>query len=257
MTEPFVRVRDLAKSFGATEVLRGVDLDAARGEKISIIGPSGSGKSTILRILMTLETPTAGRVEVGGEPVWTIARNGGEIPATEEHLGRMRRRFGMVFQHFHLFPHLTALRNVALALEVVHGRTRAEADDAAWAMLDRVGLAEKADAYPAKLSGGQKQRVAIARALAPGPEIMLFDEVTSALDPELVGEVLDVLRVIAHTGSMTMLLVTHEMRFAREISDRVVFLDEGRVAEEGPPERIFNDPAEARTRAFLRAVLEA
>jgi len=257
MAEPIVRIRGLEKSFGDLEVLKGIDLDVERGEKISIIGPSGSGKSTILRILMTLEEPSGGRIELDGESLWTMEKNGREVPASAAHLHRMRRKVGMVFQHFNLFPHMNVLRNVALAPEIAQGLARSEAEERAAELLEMVGLSEKAEESPAKLSGGQKQRVAIARALAPRPEIMLFDEITSALDPELVGEVLGVLEVLAKRGDMTMMIVTHQMHFAKQISDRVLFTDHGLILEQGPPADVLENPREERTREFLHALLKA
>ncbi|NUM52222.1 MAG: ectoine/hydroxyectoine ABC transporter ATP-binding protein EhuA [Candidatus Hydrogenedentes bacterium] len=251
-----ISVCGLTKTFGDVEVLRGIDLDVAAGEKLSIIGPSGSGKSTILRILMTLERPSSGTIEIEGKLLWHMRENGSLLPATQRHLHAMRSKVGMVFQQFNLFPHMSVLDNVTVAPVYVLGIGRDEANQRARQLLEKVGLAQKFDAYPAQLSGGQKQRVAIARALALYPKIMLFDEVTSALDPELVGEVLTVLRDLAMETDMTMILVTHEMRFAREISDRVVFIDHGRIIEQGPPEVIFTSPVETRTREFLRAVLE-
>lgn len=254
---PIIRVTDLRKNYGALEVLRGMSLEVARGEKLSIIGPSGSGKSTLLRLLMTLEKPSGGTIEIDGQLLWRMQRNGAEVPADQQHIRAIRGKVGMVFQHFNLFPHMTALQNVTLAPTKVLGMSKEEARKRGVDLLNSVGLGEKFDVYPAKLSGGQKQRVAIARALAMQPAVMLFDEVTSALDPELVGEVLGVLRDLAHEHDITMLLVTHEMAFAQEISDRVIFMDEGRVVEEGPPERIFQNPTEERTRQFLRAVVES
>src|SRR5690606_5883337 len=224
------------------------------GEKLALIGPSGSGKSTILRILMTLEAIQAGEVTVDGQVMWRMEGDR-PVQADRATLRQIRRRVGMVFQHFNLFPHMSVMRNLTEAPIHVLGLDPATAEGRARDLLDRVGLAGKADSYPAQLSGGQKQRVAVARALAMQPDIMLFDEVTSALDPEVVGEVLDVLRDLAHESGMTMLLVTHEMGFAREIADRVVFMDGGRVVEAGPPEQVFGDPAEERTREFLRRVL--
>jgi polar amino acid transport system ATP-binding protein len=256
MEETIVRIRGLTKSFGDLAVLKGIDLDIARGEKIAIIGASGSGKSTILRILMTLTEPDGGRVEIDGESLWSMERNGAEVRADEAHLRRMRQKVGMVFQQFNLFPHLTVLRNVALAPQVTQGIEREKAEARARSLLDRVGLADKADAWPAQLSGGQKQRVAIARALAPEPSIMLFDEITSALDPELVVEVLRVLRRLADEGEVTMLVVTHQMHFAEDFADRVLFVDEGRILESGPPSGIFRNPVEERTREFLKVILE-
>ncbi|GIJ46517.1 putative amino acid ABC transporter (ATP-binding protein) [Virgisporangium aliadipatigenens] len=233
------------KSFGANEVLRGIDLTIEPGEVVCVIGPSGSGKSTLLRCVNLLETPTAGTVHVGGV----------DVTDPDCDIDAVRRRIGMVFQQFNLFGHLSVRDNLTIAQRRVLGRSKASAVEVARANLARVGLSEKAGAYPAQLSGGQQQRVAIARALSMDPELMLFDEPTSALDPELVGEVLAVMRGLADEG-MTMLVVTHEMAFAREVSSRVVFLDGGVVAEQGPPAQIFGAPKEARTAAFLKRVLE-
>lgn len=252
-----LQVRGLKKTYGSLQVLRGLDVDIQAGEKIAIIGPSGSGKSTLLRILMTLEAPNGGEVYVDGEPVWTVPSNGQTKPAGEAHLHKMRSKLGMVFQHFFLFPHLSVRQNLTLAPQLVNNDSATVADQRAMELLAMVGMDGKADAYPAQLSGGQKQRVAIARALAMQPEIMLFDEVTSALDPELVHEVLSVLRKLAEKSDMTMLLVTHEMNFAREIADRVLFFDGGVILEEGPPSEIFTAPKEERTQEFLKTVLEA
>ena len=229
----------LRKSFGALEVLRGVDFTVRHGELVIVIGPSGSGKSTLLRCFNRLEEPSAGTLRVDGVD---MLERGVDINA-------MRRRIGMVFQSFNLYPHLSALSNVTLALRKVLGQPRAQANAVARAALDQVGLSDKADAYPHALSGGQQQRVAIARALALEPKVMLFDEPTSALDPELVGSVLQVMREMRESG-MTMVVVSHEMRFARDAADRVVFMDEGRIVEEGVPERIFNDPQSTRLREF-------
>ncbi|WP_243274669.1 amino acid ABC transporter ATP-binding protein [Streptomyces albus subsp. chlorinus] len=240
-----IEIEGLRKSFGALEVLRGIDITVRRGEVVCVIGPSGSGKSTLLRCVNLLEEPTSGRVRVAGT----------EVTDPEVDIDRVRRRIGMVFQAFNLFPHLTALGNLTIAQRRVLGRGKAEAEEVARRNLRRVGLTEKADSYPAQLSGGQQQRVAIARALSMGPELMLFDEPTSALDPELVGDVLAVMRALADEG-MTMLVVTHEMSFAREVADRVIFMDGGVVVEEGPPERVVVDPSHARTRAFLARVLD-
>ncbi|MES9539635.1 MULTISPECIES: amino acid ABC transporter ATP-binding protein [unclassified Actinomadura] len=240
-----IEISGLHKSFGANEVLRGIDFRVEAGEVVCVIGPSGSGKSTLLRCVNLLEEPSAGTVRVGGA----------EVTDPEVDIDAVRRRIGMVFQSFNLFPHLTALGNVVIAQRKVLRRGRAEAERTARENLERVGLADKVDAYPAQLSGGQQQRVAIARALAMGPEVMLFDEPTSALDPELVGDVLGVMRGLAEAG-MTMLVVTHEMSFAREVADRVVFMDGGVVVEEGPPARVIGDPEHERTRTFLSRVLD-
>jgi polar amino acid transport system ATP-binding protein len=252
---PIICLRGVRKSFGALRVVEELDLDIPAGQKVALIGPSGSGKSTILRICMTLEAIDAGRVEIAGESVWTMARNGREVPADRHHLREVRRHVGMVFQHFNLFPHMDVLRNVTEAPIHVLGLGRDAAQARAVELLELVGLADKVDAYPAQLSGGQRQRVAIARALAMRPQIMLFDEVTSALDPELVGEVLNVLRTLAREGGMTMVIVTHEIGFAREIADRVVFMESGRIVEDDTPEVIFTRPNHPRTREFLDAVL--
>lgn len=250
-----VRYRNVRKSFGELEVIKGINLDIAPAEKVAIIGPSGSGKTTLIRMLMTLEKPTAGTIEVDDESLWR-PRNNGQVGQTDrKHLRKMRKKIGMVFQHFNLFPHMTVLRNCTEALIHVLGLTKEEAVVESKAMLDKVGLADKLAAYPAQLSGGEKQRVAIARALVMQPKVMLFDEVTSALDPELVGEVLAVLRDIAAEGKMAMILVTHEMGFAREVADRVVFIDDGVIVEQGPPAAIFGNPKSERTKEFLKRIL--
>jgi polar amino acid transport system ATP-binding protein len=243
--EPAVRLVGLRKSFGTHEVLKGVDLEVASGEVVCIIGPSGSGKSTLLRCINLLEAPTGGDVVVLGHDMLDLDCD----------VDRVRRRIGMVFQLFNLFPHLTVLGNLTIAQRRVLKRSRRAAEGAARVGLERVGLTEKADAYPAHLSGGQQQRVAIARALCMDPELMLFDEPTSALDPELVGEVLNVMRGLA-TDGMTMLVVTHEMRFARDVADRVVFIDDGQIVEQGPPTQVLANPSHERTRQFLTRVLE-
>jgi polar amino acid transport system ATP-binding protein len=250
-----VRFRKVDKSFGDIHVLRSLDFRANRGEKVTIIGPSGSGKTTILRVLMTLEEPDSGVIYVDGDPLWHKEVAGKLVEADEKHLRNMRKKIGMVFQQFNLFPHMKVLRNVTEAPTHVLGRNRAEAEAHAKELLDMVGLSDKVDSYPYQLSGGQKQRVAIARALAMQPKVMLFDEVTAALDPELVTEVLRVMRDLARDTDMTMLIVTHEMWFARDVSDRVIFFNEGQVWEEGPPDVLFTNPNRQRTREFLSSVL--
>ena len=255
--EPMIRIEGLRKSFGALEVLKGIDLTVARGEVVCLIGPSGSGKSTLLRCVNFLEEPTAGRVTLDGEPVgYRVDAAGRRVRESARRINAMRARIGIVFQSYNLWPHKTALGNVIEALVVVRRRPAAEARQVGLTMLERVGLREKADEYPSRLSGGQQQRVAIARALAMEPEVMLFDEVTSALDPELVGEVLKVMRALAADG-MTMVVVTHEMGFAREVADRVVFMDGGVIVEEGPPAVVLGRPRNERTRRFLARVLGA
>ncbi|AWN31052.1 amino acid ABC transporter ATP-binding protein [Streptomyces sp. NEAU-S7GS2] len=240
-----IDVQGLRKAFGELEVLRGIDFSVARGEVVCVIGPSGSGKSTLLRCVNLLEEPSAGRVVVAGT----------EVTDPDVDIDRVRRRIGMVFQSFNLFPHLTALENLTIAQRRVLRRDRTEAERIARANLERVGLSDKAAAYPAQLSGGQQQRVAIARALSMEPQLMLFDEPTSALDPELVGDVLAVMRSLAQEG-MTMLVVTHEMSFAREVADRVVFMDGGVIVEQGTPEQVVGAPQHERTRTFLARVLD-
>ena len=251
-----VRMRGVDKSFGPNKVLSELDLDVEPGERVVIIGPSGSGKTTILRVIMTLERPDNGTIQVGGRHLYHEVHGNGLKPASEKHIRSVRSDIGMVFQHFNLFPHMTALENIMLAPVKVHGKSRDEARARGMELLDSVGLAHAANQTPGQLSGGQKQRVAIARSLANEPRVMLFDEVTSALDPELVGDVLEVLRRIAEEGKTTMMLVTHEMGFAREVADRVVMFDAGAVVEEGPPAQILDDPREERTRSFLGAVRE-
>jgi polar amino acid transport system ATP-binding protein len=240
-----IEVRDLHKSFGDLEVLRGIDLEVGAGEVVCVIGPSGSGKSTLLRCVNLLEQPSSGTVVVDGV----------ELTDPECDLDAVRRRIGMVFQQFNLFPHLSVLDNVTIAQRKVLRRSAAEAERTARENLERVGLADKIGAYPAQLSGGQQQRVAIARALAMGPAVMLFDEPTSALDPELVGDVLAVMRGLAVEG-MTMMVVTHEMTFAREVADRVVFMDDGVIVEEGPAAEVIGAPVSDRARTFLSRVLD-
>lgn len=244
MSDVVVQLTELRKSFGANEVLRGINLEVKRGEVVCIIGPSGSGKSTLLRCVNMLETPTSGTVAVGGI----------ELTDPDCDLDAARTSLGMVFQQFNLFPHMTAMENVTVALRKVLKRSRSEAELIAGEQLARVGLSEKASSYPAQLSGGQQQRVAIARALAMGPSVMLFDEATSALDPELVGDVLAVMRSLAEEG-MTMLVVTHEMGFARNVADRVIFMDEGVIMEQGKPADVLGNPSVDRTKKFLASVL--
>lgn len=256
MNQPMVRFENVTKRYGALTVLDKLNLDIARNEKVSIIGPSGSGKTTVLRMLMTLERIDEGVIWVDGEPLTHMEKNGQMVQASGRHLRRVRGKIGMVFQHFNLFPHLTALQNCTEAPVSVLGLSKQEANARAAELLDMVGLSDKKDHFPIQLSGGQKQRVAIARALAMRPKIMLFDEVTSALDPELVGEVLHVIRKLGAEHDLTMLMVTHQMGFAKEFSDRVCFFDGGKIAEQGPPDQLFGNPQNERTRQFLSAVLE-
>ena len=239
-----IDVKNLSKSFGDLKVLDNISTAIDAGEIVVVIGPSGSGKSTFLRCINLIEVPDAG----------TITIDGAEITARQADVDKIRSQMGMVFQHFNLFPHLTVLKNITLAPTTLGLMKEAEALDKAKQLLARVGLTDKADEYPNKLSGGQKQRVAIARALAMNPKIMLFDEPTSALDPEMIGEVLDVIEDLAKTG-MTMVIVTHEMGFAREVGSRLLFMDEGRIAEEGAPREVFAAPKQARTQEFLAKVL--
>ncbi|GAC1458182.1 MAG: amino acid ABC transporter ATP-binding protein [Ktedonobacterales bacterium] len=254
-TRPMVDARDVHKAFRHNEVLRGISLQVQRGEVVVMIGPSGSGKTTFLRCINHLEKINSGRIYIDGELIGYREMPDGSIREdTEANIARVRAEIGMVFQRFNLFPHLTALQNITEAPIRVRGIPPAQAEAQARELLAKVGLAEKADAYPARLSGGQQQRVAIARALAMGPKLMLFDEATSALDPELVGEVLKVMRQLAEEG-MTMVVVTHEMGFAREVADRVIFMDGGVIVEQGKPEAIFSSPREERTQSFLRKIL--
>ena len=254
---PIIVMEKVVKRFGDAVVLNGLDFEVAKGEKVTIIGPSGSGKSTVLRILMTLETINDGTIEVAGKPLWHELRNGQRVPASEAHLREMRKEMGMVFQQFNLFPHMTVLRNITEAPVHALGLSRQKARERARDYLDLVGMSEHAQKFPSQLSGGQQQRVAIARALAMRPNIMLFDEPTSALDPELVGEVLNVIRRLSEEHELTMLLVTHEMEFARQISDRVCFFDAGVVLEQAPPEDMFTAPRELRTQEFLKSFIDA
>jgi polar amino acid transport system ATP-binding protein len=257
MTMPMVRFDKVTKRYGPLTVLDQLDLDVARGEKVAIIGPSGSGKTTVLRMIMTLEKIDDGVIYVDGEPLTHLKRNDRLVPADNRHIRQVRAKIGMVFQHFNLFPHMTALANCTEAPMTVLGLKRKEAEERAGDLLAMVGLADKRGHYPSQLSGGQQQRVAIARALAMRPKVMLFDEVTSALDPELVGEVLNVIRKLGAEHDLTMLMVTHQMGFAKEFADRVCFFYQGRIAEQGSPSELFGAPKNDRTRQFLRAVLEA
>ena len=239
-----IKVSGLKKSFGDLKVLKGIDQHVRKGEKIVLIGPSGSGKSTFLRCLNLLETPTEGEILIEGE----------SITAPKTNVNKLREKMGMVFQHFNLFPHLSVIENITLAPIKVKKKNASDANKKAIELLNIVGLSDKADSYPGQLSGGQKQRIAIARALAMEPDIMLFDEPTSALDPEMVGEVLEVMKNLANAG-MTMVVVTHEMGFAREVASRVLFMDDGMVVEEGSPEKLFGTPQNQRTKDFLGKIL--
>ncbi len=255
--QAIIRMEGVRKMFGELCVLDGLTVSIPASQKVALIGPSGSGKSTILRVLMTLEAIDAGEVFIEEENLWKMSRKGREVAADTAHLSRIRNKVGMVFQQFNLFPHMNVLRNVTEAPVHVLGLEKQEARERAMDLLKLVGLADKVDSFPAQLSGGQKQRVAIARALAMRPKIMLFDEVTSALDPELVGEVLGVLRELARSTDMTMLIVTHQMNFAQDIADRVLFLERGRILEDNRPEVIFTRPEQERTQKFLRSILDA
>ena len=251
-----IRFEHVVKRFGDNVVLDGLDFAVQPGEFVTLIGPSGSGKTTILRLLMTLEQVSEGRIYVGGDCLSHMTRRGREMPADEKYQRRVRKRIGMVFQQFNLFPNMRVRQNITEGPIRSLGLPRAEAEDRADKLLDMVGIADKADAHPAQLSGGQQQRVAIARALAMQPDVLLLDEVTSALDPELVTGVLALLKDIATTTEITFLCVTHEMNFARDVSDRVMMFDGGRVLEDAAPDKLFTDPDHERTREFLRAVLE-
>lgn len=244
MTESIISIRDLHKYFGKNEVLKGIDLDIQKGEVVVIIGPSGSGKSTFLRTMNLLEVPTKG----------TVTFEGVDITDKKNDVFKMREKMGMVFQQFNLFPNMSVLENITLSPVKTKNINKAEAEQKAYELLDKVGLREKADAMPASLSGGQQQRIAIARGLAMDPDVLLFDEPTSALDPEMVGEVLAVMQDLAKSG-MTMVIVTHEMGFAREVADRVIFMDGGVIVEEGKPAEVFGNPQEDRTKDFLSKVL--
>jgi polar amino acid transport system ATP-binding protein len=255
MSEPLLKVEDLYKSFGSLEVLKGVSTALERGHKTAVIGPSGCGKSTLLRCINFMETPTSGHIYLDGELVGEKRANGSLTRMTEKELAQQRAHIGMVFQGFYLWPHLDARDNVAIAPMKVRGMGKAEAYELADAMLEKVHMSHKAEEFPERLSGGQQQRVAIARALAQQPKLMLFDEPTSALDPELVGEVLKVIHELAEEGR-SMVLVTHEIRFARDVADWVVFMGDGDIVEEGPADEVIAKPQHDRTRAFLRQILE-
>ncbi|WP_038436698.1 amino acid ABC transporter ATP-binding protein [Pseudomonas brassicacearum] len=254
-SHPLVRVEGLHKSFGRLDVLKGIDLQVQQGQKISLIGPSGSGKTTLLRCINYLEEPTRGSIYIDNALIGQRKVGERTVPMGDRDLARMRANIGMVFQRFNLFPHLSVLDNIILGPLKVQQRSRPEAVELAEGLLNKVGMFAKRDAYPDQLSGGQQQRIAIARALAMRPKLMLFDEATSALDPELVGEVLTVMRKLAEEG-MTMIIVTHEMRFAESVSDQVIFMADGNIVEQGPPRQIFRESQVERTRAFISAVQE-
>jgi polar amino acid transport system ATP-binding protein len=249
-------MRDVTIGFGDRTVVDSLSLEVSSGDRLAIIGPSGSGKTTILRLAIGLERPSAGSIQVDGEYLWHVERGGNLVPAGERQARRARRAVGIVFQQFNLFPHMTALQNVTEPLVHVLRLGKEEAHHRATDLLTRVGLATHLGHRPSQMSGGQQQRVAIARSLALRPKLMLFDEVTSALDPELVGEVLQVIRDLAHTTSMAMMLVTHEISFAADIADRIIVVDHGRIVEEGPPDIVLRQPTSPRTQQFLRAILE-
>lgn len=255
--QPMVRFAGVTKRYGSLTVLDALDLEVARNEKVAIIGPSGSGKSTLLRVLMTLDPLSDGLIEVEGEPLTHMRRNGVLVPASDRHVREVRRKIGMVFQSFNLFPHMTALQNTIEAPLRVLGMSKRDANERGRELLSMVGLDDKCNHYPSQLSGGQQQRVAIARALAMRPKVMLFDEVTSALDPELCGEVLNVIRRLGREHDLTMLMVTHQMGFAKEFADRVCFFSQGKIIEQAPPQQFFGAPQHERTQQFLRAVREA
>jgi len=252
---PAIHFDKVEKRFGDNVVLHDLDFSVRQGDRVTLIGPSGSGKTTILRLVMTLEEANAGYIYIDGKPLTHRRVGERRVELKAKHKNEMRKRIGMVFQQFNLFPNMTVLENIIEAPVHVLGMSKADAKERAYQLLEQVGLPDKADAHPSSLSGGQQQRVAIARALAMDPEILLLDEVTSALDPEVVGEVLGILRDIARTTDVTMLIVTHEMQFARDVSNRVLMFDGGRIVEEGTPEEIFSNPREDRTRDFLSAVL--
>ena len=254
---PMARFLNVRKTYGPLVVLNNLDLDIDTGEMVTIIGPSGSGKTTVLRMLMTLETINGGVIYVEGEPLTHMEKNGVLVPADPKHIRKIRAKIGMCFQHFNLFPHMTALENCMEGPVQVLGISRKEATERSMELLDMVGLVDKRDQHPSRLSGGQQQRVAIARALAMRPKIMLFDEVTSALDPEVISEVTSVIKKLVGAHNLTMLMVTHQMGFAKEISDRVCFFYDGSIEEQGPPSKLFESPQRERTQQFLNAVLEA
>ncbi len=247
-------MKDLHKHFGRLEVLKGIDLQVERGEVVCVLGPSGSGKSTLLRCINFIETPTRGRIYIDGQPIGYTSTQNGWVSQDTRTLCRTRAQIGMVFQHFNLWSHMTVLRSIIEAPMLVRGLSRDDAVQIAKGLLAKVGLLDKINEYPSRLSGGQKQRVAIARALAMEPKILLFDEPTSALDPELIGEVLDVMKALAHEG-MTMVIVTHEIGFARQVADRVIFIDQGVIVEEGVPDAILVRPQRNRTKQFLARIL--
>ncbi|MEZ5778636.1 MAG: ectoine/hydroxyectoine ABC transporter ATP-binding protein EhuA [Paracoccaceae bacterium] len=254
---PMVRFMNVTKAYGKLVVLDSLDLDVAAGEMVTVIGPSGSGKTTVLRMLMTLETINGGVIYVDGKPLTHMPKNGALVPADAKYLRNARTSIGMCFQHFNLFPHMTALQNCMEGPVQVLGMPKTEARERSENLLELVGMIDKKDQHPSRLSGGQQQRVAIARALAMRPKVMLFDEVTSALDPEVIGEVTNVIRKLVAEHNLTMLMVTHQMGFAKDISDRVCFFFGGRIEEQGPPETLFGDPQRERTQQFLSAVKEA
>ncbi|ASR37784.1 ectoine/hydroxyectoine ABC transporter ATP-binding protein EhuA [Prauserella marina] len=252
----FITFEGVHKAFGQNVVLDDLSFSVGSGERVTLIGPSGSGKTTILRMLMTLTRPDRGTIKVNGDYLYHEQRGDKLVPASEAHIRKVRSRITMVFQHFNLFPNMKVLRNVTEAPIHVLGKSKDEAEARGKELLEMVGLSDKLDAHPSQLSGGQQQRVAIARALAVDPDVLLLDEVTSALDPEIAAEVLDVLRDIAKTTDVTMLLVTHAMKFARDVSHRVLMFNEGRIIEDGTPEQLFNEPEQDRTRTFLKSVLD-
>ncbi len=254
---PMVSFRKVRKAYGPLVVLDNLDLDVAAGEMVSVIGPSGSGKTTVLRMLMTLEEINGGCIYVDGKPLTHMPKNGKLVQANQRHLRERRCDIGMCFQHFNLFPHMTALENCMEGPVQVLGLPKSEARDRSEELLELVGMIDKKDQHPSRLSGGQQQRVAIARALAMRPKVMLFDEVTSALDPEVIGEVTNVIRKLVSEHNLTMLMVTHQMGFARDISDRVCFFYDGKIEEQGPPAELFGNPQKERTQQFLSAVREA